>query len=194
MGLADPGLHAGSARRVGLWSTRQNAKKTLKKAIYFSILMLYLFKIMSKKRKSKFFFTRALISALIASFVLGFSAGALTDDASAASKSKTASAVTKTKKTSKTTHKSVPATDCASVKLRYYQALSDNKSPSKTDQGLASQCAVKEKKMWNKNPNSSKCKTIKKYESKKQLTSMVKKKKMNWTDYFYCKATYWNKK
>lgn len=150
---------------------------------------------MSKKQKAKLFYTRAVISALIASFVLGFTAGALTGDASAASKTKTATTVSKTsKKTSKSTHKSAPATDCASVKLRYYQAISDQKSPSKTDQDLASTCAVKEKKMWNKNPTSKQCKTIKKYESKKLLTSMVKKKKMSWTDYFYCKATYWNKR
>lgn len=152
---------------------------------------------MSKKQKAKHFITRAVISALIASFVLGFTAGALTSDASAASKAKTktTTTVSKTsKKTSKTTHKSAPATDCASVKLRYYQALSDNKSPSVSDQDLAAKCAVKEKKMWNKNPSKKQCKTIQKYEAKKKLTSMVKKKKMSWTDYFYCKASYWNKK
>lgn len=149
---------------------------------------------MSKKQKTKRFITRAVISALIASFVLGFTAGALSGDASAASKTKTTSAVSKTTKTSKTTHKSAADTDCASVKLRYYQALSDNKSPSELDQDLASKCAVNEKKTWTKNPNKTQCKTIQKYEAKKQLTPMIKKKKMSWTDYFYCKANYWNKR
>ena len=137
---------------------------------------------MSKKQKTKLFFTRTIISALIASFVFGFTAGALTGDASAA---------VKTKEKMK---KNAPlSTDCPSVKLRYYQALTKGVNPSSTDIQLAEKCSSKEKKIWNKNPSNKQCKVIQKYEVKKKITSMVKKKKMSWTDYFYCKATYWNK-
>lgn len=129
-----------------------------------------------KNKKWKQAISRTLVVAWLVSFILGFAAGAIVDDSFAAGKKKTT--------TSKTSIKS----DCGSVKLRYYQGLSLGRAPSTPDQTLAQGCAKKEKKLWDRNPSNAQCRVIKLYEARRKLTTMVKKKKMSWTDYFYCKA------
>ena len=128
-----------------------------------------------KNKKWKQAVSKTLVIAWLLSFVLGFAAGIVIDDSLAAGKKKT------------TVSKQV-SSDCSSVKLRYYQAVSLGRTPSKNDLTLSQGCATKEKKLWNKNPSSAQCRVIKLYEDRRKLTAMVKKKKMNWTDYFYCKA------